>query len=89
MLLSIFVAEDEDVSLFALETTLAPFLCFQGSVFGFESDFSFKLLRELLVVSHIGCFPTLIVLAVFNAVQHLHVAQILIWLYKTFGIVGF
>lgn len=36
LVLSIFVAGDGDVSLYALETTLAPFLCFQGSVFGFE-----------------------------------------------------
>lgn len=36
LFLSTFVAEDEDVSLYALEATLAPFLCFQGSVFGFE-----------------------------------------------------
>lgn len=45
------------------------FPVFRGSVFGFESVFTFKLRQVLSIVSPIGCIPAQIVLSLSQIVQ--------------------
>lgn len=71
-----FVAEDEGVFFlsffcffFCLSNHFGTFSVFRGSVFDFESVFTFKLWQELSIVSPIGCIPAQIVLSLSQIVQ--------------------
>lgn len=57
------------LSFFCPWNHFGTFPVFRGSVFGFESVFTFKLWQELSIVSPIGCIPAQIVLSLSQILQ--------------------